>query len=211
MMELNAAASVRSALLLETVPEVSDALAAQLGALFPGVAVHRADSLQQARQITATGTSVDLALIDLQIPDGSGVDWIDGLLAMHPACVIAITTLYADDEYLLPALCAGARGYLLKDASPQQNAAALRSMVHGEPVLSPSIARRLLNAFTTSSADLELTTQERGILMQLSKGYVLHEVAERLDLDRQRIGTALSAIYRKLDATRKHHQQPPPS
>lgn len=200
----------RSALLLEDVPEVSDALAGQLETLFPGIAVHRAYSLQQARNFLATHVAVELGLIDLQLPDGSGFELIGELLSRQPDCIAVITTLYADDEHLFPALRAGACGYLLKDDPPERTAAALRGMVNGEPTLSPSIAHRLLRTFLLydAASTVGLDSGEREILSLVSKGYSLREVTQRLSLSLHTISMRLKDIYRKLDANERASASP---
>jgi len=91
-----------------------------------------------------------LILVDLELPDGSGVDLLREL-RQYPATKI-VTTLYSDDEHLFPALQAGADGYLLKEDRFETLLDELQKIVHGEPPLSPAIARRLLTHFRSAGA-----------------------------------------------------------
>lgn len=196
-------ASPRSALVLEDIPEVSTWLAALLPDLFPGIAVHTAPTLAAARNFLTTAGPLDLALIDLALPDGNGTDLIRELANTRPTCTVVVTTLFADDEFLFPALRAGAQGYLLKDQPPGKFAAALRGILDGEPPLSPSIAHRLLRTFgppamAGPAAMPALTTREREVLTLTAKGYRLPEVAERLAVSRHTVSDHLKSIYRKL-------------
>src|SRR5690606_32736148 len=118
-----------------------------------------------ARRWLKEGGTPDVALIDLALPDGNGVDLIQQLSASRPDCTLIVSTLYADDTYLFPALRAGAQGYLLKDETPERIAAALRGILHGEPPLSPSIAHRLLRMVKQPTEDnVSLTAREREVL-----------------------------------------------
>lgn len=195
--------SPRSALILEDIPEVSAWLQDLLPQLFPGIAVTAADTLAAARQ--ALGRAFDLALVDLALPDGNGTDLIRELAGQQPACTVVVTTLFADDEFLFPALRAGAQGYLLKDQPPDKIAKALRGILDGEPPLSPSIAQRLLRSFgppgtgvADASSGPHLTARECEVLTLTAKGYRLPEVAERLAVSRHTVSDHLKNIYRKL-------------
>ncbi|MGH9510447.1 MAG: LuxR C-terminal-related transcriptional regulator, partial [Terriglobales bacterium] len=137
-------------------------------------------------------------------PDGSGVDLIRSILQVHPLCQCIVTTIYADDLHLFPALRAGAAGYLLKDQPKERVVAALRGIASGEPPLSPVIAQRLLRVFgqdQASSSDQEnpLSTRERETLVLIAKGFKLPEVAEQLGVTRNTAAGFIKSIYRKLN------------
>ena len=192
------------ALLLEDLPEVATWLRALLDAHFPGIDIHHAATLAEARRLLDTGLQPQLALVDLGLPDGDGTSLIHPLAQRHPDCTIIVTTLFGDDAHVFPALRAGAHGYLLKDQPEERLGAALDGILRGEPPLSPSIARRLLRAFqpTTPEATpgLEtLTAREREVLVLVSKGCRLPELAEKLAISRHTVSDHLKAIYRKLN------------
>lgn len=168
---------------------------------FPGLLVHHADSLSAARELLRPYPP-DIALIDLGLPDGSGVELIRELAPRRCQCVV--TTIYADDHHLFPALRAGACGYLLKDQPTEKVVHALRGIVAGEPPLSPVIAQRLLRAFggAGGAADdgaTKLSNRERETLVLIAKGFRLPEVAAQLGVSRNTAAGFIKAIYRKLD------------
>lgn len=191
------------ALLLEDLPDVAAWLATLLRERFPGVEVAHAATLGEGLRLLDSGFFVDLALVDLGLPDGNGTTLIQALAQRQPGCTIVVTTLFGDDAHVFPALRAGAHGYLLKDQPEEKLAAALDGILRGEPPLSPSIAQRLLRVFNAAPepmhADAEqLTTREREVLVLVSKGCRLPELAERLQISRHTVSDHLKHIYRKL-------------
>lgn len=195
----------RHALLLEDLPEVADWLVALLQQRFPGVQVACASSLAQAHRHLDGGHAPELALVDLGLPDGNGTDIVARLARQHPGCVIVVSTLFGDDAHLFPALRAGAHGYLLKDQPEERLGAALDGILRGEPPLSPAIARRLLLSFAEplppqpAAATEQLTAREREVLVLVSKGCRLPELAQRLQISRHTVSDHLKNIYRKLN------------
>lgn len=192
------------ALLLEDLPEVATWLRALLNKHFPGIEIHHAATLAEAHRLLDAGMQAQLALVDLGLPDGDGTTLIRPLATRFPACTIVVTTLFGDDAHVFPALRAGAHGYLLKDQPEDRLGAALEGILQGEPPLSPSIARRLLRAFQPTvpeaTPELEtLTPREREVLVLVSKGCRLPELAERLEISRHTVSDHLKAIYRKLN------------
>ncbi|MBW8310992.1 MAG: response regulator transcription factor, partial [Rhizobium sp.] len=153
----------------------------------------------------AAGPPPDLGVVDRGLPDGSGVDLIRELAQRHPACTRVVTTLFGDDAHVFPALRAGAHGYLLKDQPADRLGAALDGIRRGEPPLSPAIAQRLLRAFGAApepvppSGGEPLTAREREVLVLVSKGCRLPELADRLQISRHTVSDHLKNIYRKLD------------
>lgn len=192
------------ALLLEDLPEVAQWLRALLGKHFPGIDIQHAASLGEGRRLLESGFQPQLALLDLGLPDGDGTALIRPLAQRHPECTIVVTTLFGDDAHVFPALRAGAHGYLLKDQPEERLGAALDGLLRGEPPLSPSIARRLLRAFQPTvpeaTPELEtLTAREREVLVLVSKGCRLPELAEKLAISRHTVSDHLKSIYRKLN------------
>ncbi|NGY05477.1 response regulator transcription factor [Solimonas terrae] len=190
-------------LVVEDQPALTRWLGETLADAFPGVEVRTADTLASARA-SITSQAPDIALVDLGLPDGSGIDLIAELAASHPGCHCIVTTIYADDQHLFPALRAGAAGYLLKDQPRDRTVAALRGIAAGEPPLSASIARRLLRVFgdeKTARATAEapkLTPRERETLTLIAKGFKIAEVAETLGVTRNTAHEFVKNVYRKL-------------
>lgn len=169
---------------------------------FPGIQAVLAQTLAEA--VAASEPVLPLALIDLGLPDGSGVELIERLAPQGCLCVVA--TVFDDDAHLFPALRAGAQGYVLKDQSPQDLAAMLKGIADGRPPLSPSIARRLLQHFQPSPGPVvaaeeeapHLTTRETDVLQLVAKGVSVAEAADLLELSRHTVAGYLKDIYRKL-------------
>jgi DNA-binding NarL/FixJ family response regulator len=192
------------ALLLEDLPDVAGWLATLLRDRFPGVEVAHASTLAEGLRLLDGGFLADLALVDLGLPDGNGTTLIRALAQRQPGCIIVVTTLFGDDAHVFPALRAGAHGYLLKDQPEDKLAAALDGVLRGEPPLSPAIAQRLLRVFNAppepTHPDAEqLTAREREVLVLVSKGCRLPELAERLQISRHTVSDHLKHIYRKLN------------
>lgn len=169
---------------------------------FPGIEVQQASNLAEGLRLI--DPPPPLALIDLGLPDGSGVQLIEALRAKSAQTLCIVATVFDDDAHLFPALRAGAEGYVLKDQSHEALAEMLRGIAAGQPPLSPSIARRLLRHFQplpqpAPIADAEaLTARETDVLRLIAKGLTLAEAAGLLDLSRHTVAGYLKAIYRKL-------------
>lgn len=194
---------MKQGLVVEDQPALTRWLGETLVEAFPGIVVRSTDTLAGARAAVAT-QAPEIALIDLGLPDGSGIDLIAELAASHPACHCIVTTIYADDQHLFPALRAGAAGYLLKDQPRERTVIALRGIAAGEPPLSASIARRLLRVFgddkaTRPTAETpKLTPRERETLTLIAKGFKIAEVAETLGVTRNTAHEFVKNVYRKL-------------
>ncbi|MFN3295906.1 response regulator [Caldimonas sp.] len=180
--------------------------------------IREAGDLHGARRVLSQeGAQVGLVLLNLELPDGSGLDLL-GEIAEHPALKV-VTTLYADDEHLFPALQHGADGYLLKEDRFEVLVEELQRIVRGQPPLSPAIARRLLTHFREtgfSSSQFgdsgrtpldvaqpvpegeRLTPRENEVLTYLSKGFTVKEIAGLLGIRWFSVNDHVKSIYRKL-------------
>lgn len=188
------------ALVVDDLPGSRDWLARALALAFPGIVVQQAASL--AEGLACLAPPPPLALIDLGLPDGSGLRLIEALRSLPGHCLCIVATVFDDDAHLFPALRAGAEGYVLKDQSPEHLAEMLRGIAAGQPPLSPSIARRLLRHFQPEPAPAQeteaLTARETDVLRLIAKGLTVAESAGVLDLSRHTVAGYLKAIYRKL-------------
>ena len=196
-------------LLLEDIPEASAWLKVQITQVYTNAVFHEAGRVHAALAIIAS-VSLDVALIDLGLPDGSGVDVIAALLDAQPQAQAVVVTIHDDDDHLFPALQAGAFGYLLKDQAAPVIVDQFRRMSQGEPPLSPAIARRVMAHFasrtsqrrpTASLPTVALTDRENEVLLRVAKGYTLPEIAVQLELSRHTISDYVKQIYRKLNVS----------
>lgn len=189
------------ALVVDDLPSSRVWLGQALALAFPGIRIEEAGSLAQAEAFLASPPP--LALIDLGLPDGSGLRLIERLRG-RAMCVVA--TVFDDDAHLFPALHAGAEGYVLKDQSHETLAEMLRGIAAGQPPLSPSIARRLLRHFApiaapaaqAANSDSDLTPRETEVLRLTAKGMTRQEVAQLLDISVHTVAGYLKEVYRKL-------------
>lgn len=194
---------MKTALILEDLPAAAAGLAAVLKTVFPAIQEQHAASIAAAHDLLGQ-FSPEIALLDLGLPDGSGMAIIERLRKDQPQCFCVVTTIFADDVHLFPALRAGAQGYLLKDQPTPQLVRALAGILDGEPPLSPAIARRLLGVFGPADDhpdDRRLSPRERETLTLIAKGFKVSEVADQLGITRHTAAGNLKSIYRKLQVT----------
>lgn len=198
--DLGAQYKVKFGLIVEDLPDARDWLIAVMSDAFPGIRIETAGSLAAARE-SITALVPDLALIDIGLPDGSGIDLIGELNREHPQLMSIVTSVFDDDTHLFAALGAGASGYLLKDQSRHDLTSMLQRIAEGQPPLSPAIARRLLGFFGPKEAvdDIHLTSRERDVLALIAKGYTTAKVAEYLNITRNTASGYVKVIYRKLN------------
>lgn len=194
---------MKTALLLEDYEETRTWLACIVRAAFDEVEVFEAATLEQGRLILKNH-KIDLALLDINLPDGNGVDFLRELMKASPESYCVMATISDDDEYIFPALKAGAQGYLLKEQSTNEFIRALQGIIKGEPPLSPSIARKMMAYFTEDESPeraMKLSERETEILTLIAKGLKRNEVAELLGLSPNTIAAHLKRIYNKLNVS----------
>lgn len=202
---------MKRALIVEDLPDIRTWLADAASEAFPGVETACAGRRDDALAIIAQ-REFDLALVDLGLPDGSGIDVVAALRSKQPRAVSVVVTIFDDDEHLFPALQAGAFGYLLKEQPRDALVAQLLRISLGEPPLSPSIARRVLGYFAAATgqrlatvrqleSEVRLTDRETEVLQRVAKGYTMPEIAQQFGLSRHTIGDHIKQIYRKLNVS----------
>jgi DNA-binding NarL/FixJ family response regulator len=195
---------MRTGFILEDLPESQAWLSQALAASFPGIAIDTAYTLKEARDKLATGPGPDIALIDLGLPDGSGVEIIELIQQLYPATLCVVASIYDDDGHVFPALRAGARGYLLKDQPVARIVEALNGIATGEPPLSPAIARRMLAFFRPEApvaVEAELTGRETEVLRFIAKGMTQAETARLLGISQHTVAGYVKELYRKLNVS----------
>ncbi len=195
-------------LIVEDQLEISQWLLEMVGQVYPIYTVQCAASLQDARQRIRLDPAPVLALIDLGLPDGSGVDLIREMAISHPDTQLIVVTIYDDDSHLFDALAAGAQGYLLKDQTDSVFQQHLKLLAEGIPALSPSIARRMLSYFhasperaaTPKPASLTpLTPRETDVLSCIGRGMRISQAAKTLHISEHTASGYVKDIYRKLN------------
>jgi DNA-binding NarL/FixJ family response regulator len=202
---------MRTALIVEDLPDIRTWLAEVAQEAFPGLQLTLASRF--AEGVTALATiEFDLALIDLGLPDGDGVGLVGMMQERQPKALPVVVSIYDDDDHLFPALQAGAFGYLLKEQPREQLVAQLLRITHGEPPLSPPIARRVLGHFAGEAGrraalkqqiddEVRLTERETEMLQRVAKGFTLAEVAQQFGVTRNTVAAHIKNVYRKLNVS----------
>ncbi|MDX3228752.1 response regulator transcription factor [Streptomyces sp. ME19-01-6] len=142
----------------------------------------------------------DVVLMDLRMPDGSGVEAIAELTRRGARAKVLVLTTYDTDADTIPAIEAGATGYLLKDAPRDELFTAVRAAAEGRTVLSPAVASRLVSAVRKPAAPVGavLSAREREVLELVAKGTPNREIARELFISEATVKTHLTHLYGKL-------------
>lgn len=177
----------------------------QLIHLFEDAELTTAINLSEARKHCSIIT-FSLALIDLGLPDGSGIELLAELNKSSPETYCVVTTIFDDDKHIFESLKNGANGYLIKDQPGEKQIEQLREITHGQPPLSPSVARRILNYFSGTQKirehiSTQLTPREKQVLTLIAKGHSRPEIAKALNLATSTICGYSKAIYQKLNVS----------
>lgn len=164
------------------------------------------------------GPPTDVLLVDLGLPDGSGIDVIQESIVRWPSCSVMVSTNFGDEIHVMRSIEAGAAGYLLKDSSPARIIDEIRSLASGGSPISPIIARQVLARFRTSagvtqdkvalpgqaeaSAEL-LSPREMEVLNYITRGFTAQETAKLMQLSPYTVRTFVRRIYGKLKVSSK--------
>ncbi len=188
-----------NALVVEDNLETRAWLVSCVGSAFPQLKVHQAGNLVMARSLLES-TDFELAVVDLGLPDGSGMDVIQALTIRDYPCYIVVATIYDDDHNLFTALKNGARGYILKDQDREQIISYLQGIRKNQPPLSPASSERLIRHFNNKGEALQqamLSQRETEVLRLIGKGYSIEEAAGMLMLSAETIKGYLKSVYNK--------------
>lgn len=176
-----------------------------------------AGSLQAARD-AVQGRAFGLALVDIGLPDGSGIELIDWMHRQHPSTPCVVVSSWGHEQIVLNALRAGAIGYLLKERDDEEIVAALHSIQRGGAAIDPAVAKCILaqlqppmsspqtmpQAASTHAptqyglTEHDLTQRETEVLNLVARGYSNREIAELTSLSRYTVEDYTKRIYRKL-------------
>jgi DNA-binding NarL/FixJ family response regulator len=146
----------------------------------------------------------DVVLMDLRMPRCDGVEATRRIRSEYPRTEVVVLTTYVDDESLFPALKAGARGYLTKDAGGDEIVRAVHSVLSGDAGLSPAIQRRLLEKFSqpeppppSAGSPDGLTARETEVLTLIAEGLTNQELARRLHVSTATVKTHINNLFAK--------------
>lgn len=170
-----------------------------------------AESVAQAMTLLE-GPPADILVVDLGLPDGSGIEVIRAAHGAWPECGIMVSTTFADDRHVIPSIEAGAAGYLLKDSTASRMADDIRTLHSGGSPISPRIARKILLRFMPASTppveqpsptQSPLSPREQQALELITKGFSYDEIAELMGVSRNTVMTFVRRIYHKLEVSSK--------
>ncbi|HQI83453.1 MAG TPA: response regulator transcription factor [Anaerolineae bacterium] len=165
--------------------------------------VGEAGSSREALQL-ARACEYDVVVLDIHLPDGSGLDVLKQLRAFKPQTPVVMLSMYPEEQYALRALRAGAMGYLTKDSAPIELVTALRQAARGEHYVTPALAETLTAHLddVAAAAPLEtLSDREEQVLRLLAAGHTVSHIAEELTLSVKTVSTYRARLLKKLGLT----------
>lgn len=179
-------------------------MSALLGSLDGVEVVGDAADAAAAHQLVAS-TTPDVVLMDLHLGEDSGIEATRDLLRSHPDLAVLVITMQEDDESVVASIRAGARGYLLKGASPDEVERALRAVANGEMILGPKIAARAMATVTAGRTAArvpfpELTDREREVLDLVARGFDNTTISRRLVLSPKTVRNHVANVLGKIGA-----------
>ena len=169
----------------------------------PGIDVVGESSDADDAVSLAASLHPDVVVMDLHLGAGSGIDATRRILALHPDIGVLAVTMMDDDDSVFAAMRAGARGYLLKGASPDDIERAVHAVARGEVLLGPQVAARALGFMTDSQSTQtlafpQLTAREREVLDLVARGLDNTSISRRLSLSPKTVRNHLSNVFTKL-------------
>ncbi|MDH4111884.1 MAG: response regulator transcription factor [Actinomycetota bacterium] len=176
---------------------------------YPDADVVEAESSAVALEVLHGGAKVDMALVDVRMPDLDGLELLRAIKAEWEEMPVIMLSTYENAPYVKRALADGAAGYLLKDATPEDLAQAINVAMSGSgSVLSPRVIQNLFEEQQNGSDggrrnEYSLTQRENDILAQLAEGRSNREIAQSLFLSEKTVKAHLAAIFRKLGVTNR--------
>jgi len=173
-------------------------------------------STRSAGLMALNDAPIDVLLVDLGLPDGSGIDVIRAAHAQWPSCAIMVSTTFGDEMHVMQSLEAGAAGYLLKDSAAKSMVSEIRSLHQGGSPISPLIARQILMRFREhenkhpvahhlpqARSRAALSGREQEVLEFITKGFTSEEIAGLMSVSRHTVLTFIRRIYSKLEVNSK--------
>jgi DNA-binding NarL/FixJ family response regulator len=178
-------------------------MAALLDSLDGVSVVAQAASAAEARAVLAAPDGVDVVVMDLDLGDGSGVEVTRDLVRGRPGVAVLVMTMHEDDDSVAACLRAGARGYLVKSASPHEVERAVRAVANGELILAPGVAAAavanvLRGGSRTAVPFPQLTDREREVLTLVAAGLDNTAISRRLSLSTKTVRNYVAGVLAKL-------------
>ncbi|MFO0547548.1 MAG: response regulator transcription factor [Polyangiaceae bacterium] len=201
---MSAAPRLSRLLLVDGDRALREELGARLAAAPLEVSVTIAESAQAAIALARQQPSFEVALLDVELPDGSGLAVIEALHRSQPNCQVVVHSAREDVDSILGALRAGACGYLLKRTPyPALSQALVEARAGGAP-MSPTVARVVVGSFVRREPATEsLTNRERDVLVLLARGHIYADIASALDLSLGTVQGYVKTLYAKLEISSK--------
>jgi two-component system response regulator DevR len=170
------------------------------------VVVGEAGTAEEARQ-RIPATNPDVAVLDVRLPDGSGVEVCRDVRSLRPGLACIMLTSFSDDEALFEAIMAGAAGYVLKQVSGSNLIDAVRQVASGQSLLDPKVTARVLERLRRGPDEDErlkgITDQERRILNFLADGKTNRQIAEEMFLAEKTVKNYVSNLLSKMGMSRR--------
>jgi len=172
--------------------------------------INRADDMQCVCTCSTVGEALehipqakpDVVLMDIQLPDGTGIECTSSIKEQIPEMQVVVVTVYEDSDRIFRALQAGACGYLLKRAKPERIIQAIREANEGDVPMTPEIARKVIGQFQTqvqTASEVEdLTERENEVLRHVKHGMTNQQIADRMCVTVATVKFHLQHIYKKL-------------
>lgn len=152
---------------------------------------------------------VDIVLTDIGLPSKNGIEMVTSLKGIIPETQFCMFTVFADDDKIFSSIKAGAKGYILKNDTPDSMVASLRELYHGGSPMSPTIARKVIDAFSKGitnqkrEVELPLSKRETELLELLSQGLLYKEIAHTVGITTGTVKQHIHNIYEKLQVNNK--------
>jgi DNA-binding NarL/FixJ family response regulator len=173
----------------------------QLAATFDDVELVGAAANGEEAVALCAEREPDVVLMDLEMPVLDGIEATRRIVAENPGVAVVVLTSFSDRDQILEALDAGAIGYLLKDAEPEELEKALRAAARGEAPLDPRAGRALLSAREAASPLDALSEREREVLALVASGMPNKLIARELEISEKTVKTHLTSVFRALGVT----------
>jgi DNA-binding NarL/FixJ family response regulator len=174
---------------------------AQLLATFPDVELVGTAAHGEEAVLLCADRAPDVVLMDLEMPVLDGIEATRRIRVAHPGVAVVVLTSFSDRERILKALDAGAAGYLLKDAEPDELERAIEAAARGEAPLDPKAARALLSARRSPAPAEALSQREREVLAMVAEGLPNKLIAQRLAISEKTVKAHLTSVYRQIGVT----------
>ncbi len=168
--------------------------------------VGEASTAQQALWRVAA-TLPDVVVLDVRLPDGSGIDVCRSILSAHPAMRCLMLTAYDDDQASYAAVLAGASGYVLKDVRGQKLVEGIRAVAAGRTLLTRAVSDKVIDALTAAAPSThdapDLTLRERQVLQLIADGLTNRQIGQQLELAEKTVKNYVSGLLAKLGMERR--------